>query len=305
MRPERHNNNTHGAESGYALILVMFFLALLVLGLTAAAPTVLSNIQREKETEMIWRGRQYGRGIRLYLSKTKKYPTSLDDLTKPTTGIRFMRQAYKDPMNQVDGSWRLIYVGPNGQIIGSLNSASIVLTAPGITGAQVGVSSFSAGSGGGSMNGGASSLGSFGFGSSQTTGSIQNGAVGTAMTNGTSTDDPLQPHSLAGPMDASNTIGGNIIGVGSKVDKKSFMVYHGAQNYKNFEFLSEPPTRGSASAGIGNPIQNMNGANPAGTAMPNSTLPTGSNAGDGVNQRLPGLGPAPELPPLPAPPPNQ
>ena len=31
-----------------------------------------------------------------------------------------MRQAYKDPMNGEDGSWRLIYVGPAGQLIGSL-----------------------------------------------------------------------------------------------------------------------------------------------------------------------------------------
>ena len=69
-------NGTHGAESGYALILIMFFLALLVLSLAAAAPTFLTNIQREKETEMIWRGKQYGRGLRLYYSKMKKYPTS-------------------------------------------------------------------------------------------------------------------------------------------------------------------------------------------------------------------------------------
>src|SRR5260370_3216410 len=31
-----------------------------------------------------------------------------------------MRQAYKDPMNKEDGSWRLIYVGAAGQLIGSL-----------------------------------------------------------------------------------------------------------------------------------------------------------------------------------------
>jgi hypothetical protein len=306
MRPGRQRSSAHGAESGYALILVMFFLALVVLGLTTAAPTVLSNIQREKETEMIWRGKQYSRGIRLYYSKMKRYPTSLDDLTNPKTGIRFMRQAYKDPMNQVDGSWRLIYLGPNGQLIGSLNSSGIGLTvlgAPGVGGAQAsGSSLFSAAGGKGPTNAGDSSLGSFGFGMSQAPGNSQFGGVGTTLANGktpaptygstdaSSTDDPSQPQSLVGPMDASNTFGGNIVGVGSKVNQRSFMVYHTAKNYKLFEFIFDPSTIGRASAGLGTSIQNINGANPAGTPMTNSPSSSGVNAGDWINQMQPGAG---------------
>ena len=125
MTPGSRKSSARKQESGYALILVMFFLALLVVGLAAAAPTVLSNLLRERETEMIWRGNQYARGIRLYFSKMKRFPTGLDDLTKPKTGIRFMRHEYKDPMNLVDGSWRLIYIGPNGQLIGSLNNSRL------------------------------------------------------------------------------------------------------------------------------------------------------------------------------------
>ena len=54
-------------------------------------------------------------------ARTGRFPTSLDDLTKPKMGsLRYLRQAYKDPMNKEDGSWRLIYVGPAGQLIGSL-----------------------------------------------------------------------------------------------------------------------------------------------------------------------------------------
>src|SRR5260370_14165243 len=70
---------------------------------------------------MIWRGKQYARGVKMYYRKTGKFPTSMDDLIKPKLGsLRFMRQAYKDPMNTKDGDWRLIYVGPTGQLIGSL-----------------------------------------------------------------------------------------------------------------------------------------------------------------------------------------
>ncbi|HUN62120.1 MAG TPA: hypothetical protein VMU53_09025 [Candidatus Sulfotelmatobacter sp.] len=310
-------------DSGYALLLMMFFLALLVLSLAEAAPTVLSSIQRERETEMVWRGKQYTRGIRMYYMKMQHFPTSLDDLTKPKTGIRFMRQAYKDPMNQEDGSWRLIYVGPNGQLIGSLSDRTLTLSGLGAAGAgtQPGGSLFSSGNnltvGGatgsgassfGSSNFGSSSFGSSGFGSSQAGsgfGASQGGLTTTNGPNGIggnnagpgapgangagSTDDPLQPHSLAGSMDASNTIGGNIIGVGSKINKKSFLVYKHAKNYRQFEFIWDPSTDttvGRASTGIGTPIQNSTGMTPAGSSStPTSPFSSGVNPGQNTNQQ--------------------
>jgi hypothetical protein len=302
------------SQSGYALVMIMFFLALLILSMAAAAPTVLSSIQREKEAEMVWRGKQYTRGIRMYYMKMNRFPTSLDDLTKPKTGIRFMRQAYKDPMNKVDGSWRLIYVGPNGQLIGSVSNRTIGFGGMGMAGGAVGslqgasgslMGSPNQGQGGfgsttsfGNSNGG-SMFNSSGFGASQGIGATQTGATGTAMANGTATsttnadgtfgnpDDPGQPHSLAGPMDASNTIGGNIIGVGSKIDKKSFLIYQKAKNYKQFEFIWDPSqdttsTVGRASTGIGTPIQgNTNGMSPAGGTSPFSN---GMNPGQNQNQ---------------------
>jgi hypothetical protein len=314
VRPTR---SVRRGDSGYALLLMMFFLALLVLSLSQAAPTVLSSIQRERETEMVWRGRQYTRGIRMYYMKMQRFPTSLDDLTKPKTGIAFMRQAYKDPMNQQDGSWRLIYVGPNGQLIGSLSDRTITINGVGGAGvgtAQAGGSLFSSGNtltnastgGLGSSTFGSSSFGSSGFGSSQAGATNQNGLNGTATggtaagtstttgVNGTSTDgtsttdDPLQPHSLTGSMDASNTIGGNIIGVGSKINKKSFLIYEHAKNYRQFEFIWDPSkdtTVGRASGGIGTPIQNSTGMTPAGSSgTPGSPFSSGINPSQNLNQ---------------------
>src|SRR6267378_1522623 len=110
-----------GSQGGYAMLMVIFMTTVLLLGAIAAAPYIRTERQREKEQEMIWRGKQYVRGIKLYYRKTGRFPTSVDDLTKPKLGsLRFMRQAYKDPMNKADGSWRFIYVGPTGQLIGSL-----------------------------------------------------------------------------------------------------------------------------------------------------------------------------------------
>src|SRR5260370_6037543 len=108
-------------EPGYALLMVMFIAALMMAAVMTVAPNILTQAKREKEEEMIWRGKQYVRGIKLYYRKLGRFPTSIDDLTKPKVGsLRFMRQAYKDPMNKEDGSWRFIYVGPAGQLICSL-----------------------------------------------------------------------------------------------------------------------------------------------------------------------------------------
>src|SRR6266852_6416157 len=108
-------------ESGYALLLVVFLVTLVLVTVIAVSPSILTEGRRQKETEMIWRGKQYARGVKLYYRKMGRFPTSLDDLTKPKIGnLRFMRQAYKDPMNKEDGSWRFIYVGAAGQLIGSL-----------------------------------------------------------------------------------------------------------------------------------------------------------------------------------------
>src|SRR5882672_10585845 len=108
-------------ERGYALLMVIFLVTVLLISTMTVAPNIVTEGRREKEKDMIWRGKQYTRGVKLYYRKMGRFPTSLDDLTKPKLGsLRFMRQAYKDPMNKKDGEWRLIYVGPAGQLIGSL-----------------------------------------------------------------------------------------------------------------------------------------------------------------------------------------
>jgi hypothetical protein len=319
MKSLTHKRSAHQTQSGYALLLIMFFLALLVLSMAAAAPTVLSNIQREREAEMVWRGHQYTRAVRMYYMKLHRFPTALDDLTQPKTGIRFMRQAYKDPMNRVDGSWRLIYVGPNGQLIGSLMNRSIGLGAQfGQPGALPGANS-SLSSGIGSSSIGASSFGNSMQGSlssgstNQNAGNPQSNTAGSATQsspssadsdtqNAPESDDSSQPHSLGGDMDASNTMGGNIIGVGSKVNRKSFMWYEKAKNYRQFEFIWDPTKDmivGRAPRGIGTPVQGGSGV-PA-PLTPGTVAPPPSSPGDNPSPNPVTPDPT-QNPPLQAPP---
>ena len=171
-------------QQGYALLIVMFLLTLLVLMTITVAPNVLTDARREKETEMVWRGKQYVRGIKRYYMKTHRFPVELNDLTKPKTGIRFMRQAYKDPMNDVDGSWRLIYVGPNGQLIGSLKNRNT--GGPGVPVSSMAAASSSSSFGNSSFGGSSSSFGNLSFGGSSSSFGNSSSSFGNSSFSGSS-----------------------------------------------------------------------------------------------------------------------
>jgi hypothetical protein len=264
MRYRRSSTNSSRQQDGYALLLVVFFMALLVVSTMSIGLRVLTEGRREKEKEMIWRGKQYTRAIKLYYRKTGRFPTTVDNLVQPSLGnIRFLRQAYKDPMNKDDGSWRFIYVGPAGQLIGSLNPENNMPLGAQALGAQPGQTANSSASGFGSafgVTGGSTSgiglpgstagnqstngFSLFGSGTqaSPTASSpaagigTATGATGTDTTNSAGTD-PLQ---AALDSDPPEIVGGNIIGVGSKINHSSIMVYEKAQNYKLFEFIWNP-----------------------------------------------------------------
>ena len=87
----------------------MFLMVLLVIGMLATAPAVKTQLQRDREEEMIHRGAQYSRAIKRYVKKFGRYPGTLDQL-EDTNGIRFLRKQYKDPM-VADGKWRLLHYG--------------------------------------------------------------------------------------------------------------------------------------------------------------------------------------------------
>jgi hypothetical protein len=242
-------------EHGYALLLVMFIAAILLISTSAIVPNILTEGRREKEKEMIWRGKQYTRGIKHYYMKMHRFPTSLDDLTKPQIGsLRFMRQAYKDPMNKEDGSWRFIYVGPAGQLIGSLKprqslqfprAGGIGTPASALNGPGSPAQSGTFGQSGGI--GQPSGIGQFNIGgqpgqtgtppAGSNSGSNPPGATGTPV----SADQGDTSGSSAIPSgDTPTIIGGNIIGVGSKVNKSSIIIYDKAKNYRLFEFIWDP-----------------------------------------------------------------
>jgi hypothetical protein len=267
-------------QGGYALLLVVFLTALLVVGTMSIGLRILTEGKREKEQEMIWRGQQYTRGIKLYYRKLGRFPTSMDDLTKPKIGnIRFMRQAYKDPMNKEDGSWRLIYVGPAGQLIGSLNPSLRNVQMPAAAGQPGGTPGGSATTALGGQSGAPGSFGpasgttpgalapAIGQGAGATPGSTGTGTAAQGTdTTGTGTDPQAVPMG-----DTPTLVGGSIIGVGSKINQPSIIVFEKAHNYRLFEFIWDPSKdlgiAGAPGQQIGTPA-GAPGQNPAGMQPP-------------------------------------
>lgn len=314
-----------GKQDGYAIMLVAFMTVMIMLTAIVAAPSVRTERRREQEEEMIWRGKQYVHAIKLYYRKNGRFPTNIDDLSKPKNGsLRYLRQEYKDPMNKEDGKWRLIFVGPSGQLIGSTKPQQTIQISGG---ASVGTPAGQAGFGsmqgqgqgnsqsafGGSSFGSTNNSSSFGsqggFGSQNnanpngTNGQPNsNGAAGTSQNpdpNAPGSGDSNQPKDV----DTSSFVGGNIIGIGSKANHKSVIVYEKATNYHQFEFIWDPSkdTMGMGGTGTGagtgafgqNPGQGINGNNPNGSSFGGSSF-GGSSFGQ-PNQNPNGN--APTMPP--------
>jgi len=91
-------------DHGYVLIILMMVVLVLTIGLTVALPVLETELVREKEAELIFRGRQYVEAIRLSQMKTPgRFPSSLKELEEN----KLIRRLYKDPMT-ASGEWNVV-----------------------------------------------------------------------------------------------------------------------------------------------------------------------------------------------------
>jgi type II secretory pathway pseudopilin PulG len=95
------------SQRGYVLLVLILFVTLLAIAVTVTLPSVMFEMKREREQELIHRGVQYTRAIQHYVKKFGNYPTTLDQLEN-TNQIRFLRHRYKDPITGKD--FKLLYM---------------------------------------------------------------------------------------------------------------------------------------------------------------------------------------------------
>jgi type II secretory pathway pseudopilin PulG len=300
------------SEQGYVMLIAIFFIALLVISLSVAAPKIARSIQRDRDLETFHRGMQYRRAIQLYYRKFHAYPPNVEALVN-TNDIRFLRKKYKDPITGQD-DWKPIAFGQNktptamgffGQPLAG-NASTLAGIGPGGAGGLPGATTP-----GGAFEGSSSGSGIFGSsgdtgqspaagGSSPTdnsggtTGTDGSGTVGSG--GGTSTGGASSTGAGTGNSSSPSgpTFGGaGIIGFSPASPNASILVYKKKQHYNEWEFtydpLSDMQTVGGGNAGlVGQPASSTTtpvgaptfgpspsgpGSNPSPNPMPPETTP--------------------------------
>ncbi len=235
--------------------------------LTVALPVWSHATRREKEEELIWRGQQYARAIRLYQMRyANTFPPSVDVLVDQ----RFLREKYKDPITGDDfvvvpagggvpgqpgippqgGAARPGEIAPPGGFGGGMAGGGMTGgmgggTGPGGMGGGIGTGGFGGGTGAGGMEGGLS--GSVGAGS---------GFPQSSMTAGTQPNMGIQ-------------------GVMSKSKETSIRIFNGTNQYNQWVFVNMATSNmgGMGGGGFGQPIQPGGAGQPGGVG--GSPMPGG------------------------------
>jgi type II secretory pathway pseudopilin PulG len=245
-------------ERGFAMAALLVAMTVMAIMMGALLPAWHTQVQREKEAELVFRGQQYVQAIELYSRRYGGFPTSLESLTSQNN--HFLRKIYKDPIT--GGDFQLVYFG------------QVALAPPqGAQGAQGRQGAPGAAAGLQQLQGarGATAL--------PTAQPI--GQPGQAMTNPqanvpglvAATPTGQQPQNGAGP----------IIGVVSKSKDESIRIFNGREHYNEWLFIATAATQqagapaGGQAGGRGAPGQQQPGrgvqgpqgrGNPPGRGVP-------------------------------------
>ena len=136
-------------QRGYAMAVLLVTLAVMGIAASVAMPIWRTVVQRDKEEELIFRGRQYARAIGLFQRRfANAYPPSFDVLVEQ----KFLRKKFKDPMTE-DGDFQVLYQGSALALPGGRGNQ------PAAGGRQTGgaTGAFGTGAGAGGRQGGLSS----------------------------------------------------------------------------------------------------------------------------------------------------
>ena len=201
-------------------------IAVMAIMMSVAMPVWKHDAQREKEAELVFRGNQYVRAIRLFQAKTRSFPTSVDMLVQQ----RFLRQKYLDPITGKEFN----YLG--AAMVGGQPGGGPTQANPGAFGAA----------GAGAARG--NPVGQNGLTSNSLTPSSAggltpstNGSVGMAGTG-------------AGPVGmvaSASSVPGGLIGVQSSSTDESIMVYNGRDHYNEWVFMYVAQNPGINGVGVG------------------------------------------------------
>jgi type II secretory pathway pseudopilin PulG len=93
---------------------MVVIMAVMAIGLTVAVQSVTFQRQREKEEELIFRGRQAVEAIRLFRARNGRFPLTLMELVEADP--RVLRKPWADPITGV-ADWVPVFLGQEGQVV--------------------------------------------------------------------------------------------------------------------------------------------------------------------------------------------
>jgi type II secretory pathway pseudopilin PulG len=202
----------HGCrrEQGYAMAALLVAMSIMAVMMTVVMPVWKQSAQREKETELVFRGMQYVHAIGMFQRKyANAYPPNIDVLVDQ----KFLRKKFKDPITNED-----FVVLPVGQ------------AAPG-TAPQ-------AGAGASGQRGTAAAPGA----GTTAPGRGQASAPTAPQTGGRGT-------SAFGTPAAGGTTAG-VSGVASKSKDQSIRLYNGRSHYNEWAFVYTPQIQAAGTGGV-------------------------------------------------------
>jgi type II secretory pathway pseudopilin PulG len=92
-------------QAGYAMAALLVGMTIMAIFLSMALPAWKTAAQREKESELIFRGGQYARAVALFQRKyANAFPPNIDVLLNE----HFLRKKYKDPMTE-NGEFQMLF----------------------------------------------------------------------------------------------------------------------------------------------------------------------------------------------------
>jgi len=252
-------------QSGYVLLAVMLAVTLILVAMSIELPRIAQQIKREKEEELVHRGKDYATAVKRFVHKNGgRYPLSVEQL-EDTNHIRFLRKKYKDPMTG-ESDWKMVHPG-EAQI-------NIPTPKPGLSGP------------------GGTNPGLFG-----TNPPTNNPPAGTAQLNanagGSTLGQPQQQPSSGGGNLGSLTVsnigngqttgGGQIIGVASTSKKQSIKEFNDKDHYDEWYFVYDLRLEQSGGTGVTVAEPRVGAATTSGSSSSgganSGTSPGGTNSG--------------------------
>jgi type II secretory pathway pseudopilin PulG len=260
-------------QEGYVLLALMLVLTLMLIAMAVEAPRIAQQIKREKEEELVHRGKDYATAVKRFVHKNGgRYPASIEQLEN-TNHVRFLRKKYKDPITGED-DWKMVHLG----------EAQIKIPAPnpgpsGGGGQNPGLfNSGTSGSGSGSSSSGSGSSGS---GSGSGTSGSGSGTSGSGSGSGLPTSNVGTGQPIGG---------GGIMGVASVSKGTAIKEFNDKDHYDEWYFVYDLRLEQSGETGVTVAEPRIGGSGAAGSSG-QGPQPSGSPTPVGT--------PAPTPPPVP------